>query len=417
MNTIRIIILAVLLFSASLAVSQSKKDSLGLPGDNFDLYGALELFKKAENPEAFEKAINSSDNEVNNLDLDADGKVDYVKVVDKTSGDAHSLVLQVAVSKTETQDVAVIEIEKKGDKKAHLQIVGDEELYGKDYIVEPRETASAASSRSSDKNNEAVDDVYNDGENIADENSRNNYNGNGGGPVIVNVWGWPSVSYIYGPAYVGWVSPWYWSYYPVWWQPWPPVYWGVYYRRVYRYHYPYYYRTGYYRCRTAHNYYYGQRVASETVRQNNRSGLYRQRQASYRNNVRPGRRYNSLPANPRNNMGRPRSGERNAVRQRNGSNRPTEQRQVSPRQGSRGAVQQDRRQDIQPNRQHGAGRQREQMNPSQQQAQPRQQVNPQPRQQQMQPRQQPVQPRQQMGSPRMGGAPQGGHQGGNRRGG
>src|SRR6218665_1470717 len=301
MNMIRIIISVLLLLSGSLAVAQSKKDSLGLPGDNFDLYGALELFKKAENPEAFEKAINSSDNEVNNLDLDADGKVDYVKVVDKTNGELHSLVLQVEVSKTETQDVAVIEIEKKGDKNVHLQIVGDEELYGKDYIVEPREATSAASSRSSDKNDGTVDDVYNDGKNTADDNSRSansNYNnsGDGGGPVIINVWGWPAVSYMYGPAYAGWASPWYWGYYPGWWNPWPPVYWGVYYRRVYRYHHPYYYRTSYYHCRNAHNYYYGQRRASITVQQHNRSGLYHQRQAAYRNNVTPGRRYNSMPA-------------------------------------------------------------------------------------------------------------------------
>lgn len=428
MSTIRIIISALLL-SASLAVSQTKKDSLGLPGDNFDLYGALELFKKAENPEAFEKAINSNDNEVNNLDLDADGKVDYVKVVDKTSGDAHSLVLQVAVSKTEIQDVAVIEIEKKGDKKAHVQIVGDEELYGKDYIVEPAETTSSAGARTADKHDEAMDDVYNNGSNVTEDNSRsnndNNYNsgGSGGGPVIVNVWAWPSVSYMYGPAYVSWVSPWYWNYYPGWWEPWPPVYWGVYYRRVYRYHHPYYHRTSYYHCRTAHHYYYGQRMASSTVQQHNRSGLYHQRQAEYRRNVTPGRRYNSLPANPRNNSsGRPGSGERGGVRQ-GGDYRSTEQRQVNPRQGNRGAVEQEQRQNVQPNRQHGAARQRQQVNPSQQQqAQPRQQANPQPRQQvNLQPRQQQAQPRRQaqpgpqMGSPRIGGG-QGTQQGGRRGG-
>jgi hypothetical protein len=403
MSTIRIIISAALLLSASLAVSQTKKDSLGLPGDNFDLYGALELFKKAGNPEAFEKAINSNDNEVNNLDLDADGKVDYVKVVDKTSGDAHALVLQVAVSKTEIQDVAVIEIEKKGDKEAHVQIVGDEELYGKDYIVEPRETAATEGPRKADKKDEAVDDVYNNGSNVAVDNSRNN-NGNnynsGGGQLIVNVWAWPSVSYMYSPAYVGWVSPWYWNYYPGWWDPWPPVYWGVYYRRVHRYHHPYYHRTSYYHCRTAHHYYYGQRMASSTVQQHNRSGLYHQRQVEYRRNVTPGRRYNSLPANPRsNNSGRPGSGERGSVRQ-GGNYRSTEQRQVNPRQGTRGAVGQEQRQNVQPNRQHGAARQRQQVNPSQQQqAQPRRQAQPGP----------------QMGSPRIGGGQstqQGGRRGG-----
>lgn len=58
--------------------AQTNIKSLGLPGDNFDLYGALELFKKTDTPENFEKAINSDGNEVNKLDLDGDGKADYV---------------------------------------------------------------------------------------------------------------------------------------------------------------------------------------------------------------------------------------------------------------------------------------------------------------------------------------------------
>ena len=34
-------------------------DSTGLPGDNFSLEGAIDLFKKAESPEDFEKLLNS----------------------------------------------------------------------------------------------------------------------------------------------------------------------------------------------------------------------------------------------------------------------------------------------------------------------------------------------------------------------
>jgi hypothetical protein len=36
------------------AQSQAGIDSTGLPGDNFSLQGALELFKKASGPEEFE---------------------------------------------------------------------------------------------------------------------------------------------------------------------------------------------------------------------------------------------------------------------------------------------------------------------------------------------------------------------------
>jgi len=79
--------------------------------------------------------VNLNNNEINNLVLEAGGKVDCIKVIYKTKDDSHSLVLQVAVSKTEIQDLAVTEIEKTGSEKAHAQIDGDQDLYGKIYIV------------------------------------------------------------------------------------------------------------------------------------------------------------------------------------------------------------------------------------------------------------------------------------------
>lgn len=93
------------------------------------------MFKKAGTPENLEKAINATDSDVNNLDLDGDGKTDYVRVVDREDS-AHTLVLQVTISASETQEVAVIEAEKAGMDKMHVRIVGDEALYGKNYIIE-----------------------------------------------------------------------------------------------------------------------------------------------------------------------------------------------------------------------------------------------------------------------------------------
>ncbi len=437
MNAIKKITLAALILIGPLLLAQSKKDSLGLPGDNFDLYGALELFKKAENPEAFEKAVNAKDNEVNNLDLDADGKVDYVKVVDKSEGDAHSLVLQVAVSKTETQDVAVIEIEKSGGNNAKMQIVGDEELYGKDYIIEPKETTAPASDRSgATPTNGTVDDVYNNG-NTTNNGYNTADNSSGGSPVVVNVYTWPAVQYVYTPAYVGWVSPWYWGYYPGWWSPWQPMYYGVYYRRMYHYHQPYYHRVYQYHCQAAHNYYYGHRSASETVREHNRSGVYRERQASYRNDVTPGRRYNNQSANPRQQGAREQSGrENNTIRNRGNSPRvgtqqeKGKQEQTSPRQGRQQTApggsgtqpqQKARSQETMPG---STNQPRQQAAPGGASAQPRQQAQPKEQarpQQQSAPRQQRAQPAGRQGAMpaqrssggRQGGGGVGG--GGNRR--
>lgn len=207
MKTIRNLIGIALLLPAAIVYGQQATDSTGLPGDNFSLSGALELFKQSESPEAFEKALNSEDSKVNNLDLNGDGEIDYIKVIDKNDGDVHAFVLQALVSENESQDVAVIEVEKEGDDKAALQIVGDEDLYGEETILEP--TAQVKTNAGTTTSN-----------------------------VTVNVWTWPSVAYVYRPAYRVWVSPWGWRARPAWWRPWRPVRYHVF----HPYHAPYRHR-------------------------------------------------------------------------------------------------------------------------------------------------------------------------------
>ncbi|HEY5745226.1 MAG TPA: hypothetical protein VIU12_04035 [Chryseolinea sp.] len=213
------------------------QDSTGLPGDNFSLEGALEMFKKAGSPEEFERLINTENNGVNNLDLNGDGDIDYIRVIDKRDGDNHAFVLQDAVSETESQDVAVVEVERKGNQNVVLQIVGDEDLYGEQLIVEPQSTQASQPAPAA-----AVTP-----------------------PVVVNVWGWPSVQYIYGPSYAVWASPWGWGGRPVWWHPWRP--WG--WHRFYTYCSPYrpYYRVvNYHRVVYAHRMYTPMRSTSVIVR-------------------------------------------------------------------------------------------------------------------------------------------------------
>lgn len=184
-------------------------DSTGLPGDHFSLEAALDLFKRSKDLESFELALNQADSKVNNLDLDSNGEVDYIRVVDNAGGQVHAIVLQVSLGKEEAQDVAVIQLERTGEATAMVQIMGAEDLYGPNVIVEPYEEKSG------------------------------NMKGPGGPSapdappfmrVWVNVWGWPCVNWIYGPSYVMWISPWYWDYYPRWWRPWRPygyhTYWG-----------------------------------------------------------------------------------------------------------------------------------------------------------------------------------------------
>ena len=216
----------------------TEQDSTGLPGDQFSLEAALDLFKNSADLESFETTLNLKDKQVNNLDLDGNGEVDYIRVVDHSEGDAHAIVLQIAMGKDEAQDVAVIELEKTGERTAMVQIRGSEELYGKDVIFEPYEEQDVVDPNS--KSGPAPVDMY-------------------WVRVWVNVWSWPCVDYMYDPYYSVWVSPWYWGYYPPWWRPWNPwgyhTYWG------WHSHYDNWYQPTYV-CRTTNaNVIYGHRAS------------------------------------------------------------------------------------------------------------------------------------------------------------
>lgn len=273
--------LKITAFSAAIFLSfstRAQSDSLGLAGDNLDLNAVLSIFKQSSTVEDFEKRLNAADSKVNNLDLNNDQKVDYLRVVDYGKDDFHSIVIQDPVSKTESQDVAVIEIQKKDNQTAHIQIVGDETLYGKNYIIEPHDQAQPANEK-----NANVDDVY------ASPNS-------GSGNVMINVWAWPSVGYIYSPGYSYWVSPWYWGYYPGWYTPWNPYGYYYYRRNFINYNYGFYgWHCHHYAFQSGHNYYYGRRTSSGYV----------QKTAP---------RYNGNDGNMRN-------GRMNGNQQRGGSNR------------------------------------------------------------------------------------------------
>ena len=161
--------LTVLVCPSLHAQGKSQADSTGLAGDHFSLEAALDLFKASTSPEDFEMKLNSADNPVNNLDLNEDGEVDYIRVIDNKDGDVHAIVLQVPVSEDQSQDIAVIEIEKDGPESAILQIIGDATLYGQERIVEPYDES-------------ASDDQDRGGPSVRATYAR----------VVVNVWFWPT---------------------------------------------------------------------------------------------------------------------------------------------------------------------------------------------------------------------------------
>jgi hypothetical protein len=213
-----------LVMTSAKAQNQSGIDSTGLPGDHFSLQGALQMFQNAASIEDFEKALNTEGNHVNNLDLNGDGEIDYVRVVNKMEKEAHAFILQAVVSEKESQDIAVIELERTGDTSAVIQIVGDEDIYGEQVIVEPDGGGDEGAYTGNPAGNMS-------GPNPADFADLTR--------IVVNVWIWPSVRFVYGPVYRPWISPWRWNYYPLWWKPWKPFHWKTWHPYRVHYHRPF----------------------------------------------------------------------------------------------------------------------------------------------------------------------------------
>lgn len=169
--------------------------------ENLDLKTVATLFGQAKDLEQFEQLLNDPDSAFSNLDLNADGEVDYLRVIETADNNRHLVVVQAVLAKDIYQDVASIFVEKdEATQSVTVQVIGDEYIYGTNYIIEP---------------------VYIHR------------------PLIYD-WFW-------GTAWVCWHSPYYWGYYPHWWRPYycvdPFVYWNHCY--WHHYHYPICsYRTG-----------------------------------------------------------------------------------------------------------------------------------------------------------------------------
>ena len=253
-GTIILLLVVNLLSISGFSQKIKEPEALGLPGDNLNLYAVLDVFQKSKTLEDFEKAINNKENHVNNLDLNNDNNVDYITVISEKEEDSHVIVLQVAINEKEKQDVAVITVTKDKSGSISIQIVGDEELYGKDYIIEP-----------SDK---IVSGTPNPGYRGDENGVINHYN-------YVSVNDWPVVLFLFSPIYVAYHSPFYWGFYPPYWYPWTPIffsgYWGFHnhYYDGHHFHRAYIHRGPIY-----YNNYVPRRLSSTIVIQNRRNGNY-----------------------------------------------------------------------------------------------------------------------------------------------
>jgi hypothetical protein len=257
-------ILTLLVAAGTTVLAQNRPDEyLGLPGDNLNLYAVMKLFQESETLEGFERSLNDENSRINNLDLNGDNLIDYIMVTDHPDGDVHNIVLQVALNGKERQDVAVFTVQRFHNGSAQIQLIGDEALYGKNYIIEP---------------------IYDDNSGVTPNPGYSGSSGYRGNNTIVRsttfeVAAWPLIRFIYLPGYITWHSSWNWGYYPSYWHPWRPFYWDYYYGYQHNW-YPDYYRHYRHwdnnRYSRYHDFYYnGVRSYSPQVSLRVRGGNYR----------------------------------------------------------------------------------------------------------------------------------------------
>ena len=260
------IFISLVTLGPALIAQDKEEELLGLPGDNLNLYAVFKLFQQSETLEGFERSLNDKNLKINNLDLDGNGLVDFIMVIDYPDGDVHTIVLRDAVSDTESQDIAVFTVQRDHDGKILVQLIGDEALYGKDYIIEPN-----------------IDGP------VPGQTPNPGYTGN---TVVVNgrnvtvvrttyiqIASWPLIRFIYLPDYVIWHSSWHYGYYPHYWHPWHPFFWHYYYGyhyNWYNHYYGHYHRCNYYRDPHWRDFYYsGRRSYSANVSVRIRHGNYK----------------------------------------------------------------------------------------------------------------------------------------------
>ena len=142
---------------------------------NLDLEAVASVFGESKDLEDFEKRLNDPEAQITNLDMNDDGLVDYLRVMETVKDDTHYIAIQAVVGENEYQDVASIEVEKDEKGETTVQVVGDVYMYGTNYIVQP---------------------VY-------------------VSPPVIYVTFW-------GPMYHPYHSPWYWHYHPPYYHPWHP---------------------------------------------------------------------------------------------------------------------------------------------------------------------------------------------------
>lgn len=105
--------------------------------DNLDLRAVASIFGQSANLEDFERRINNPRAQISNLDLNQDGNVDYLRVIEDVNNNSHIVIIQSVLGADIFQDIATMEVQRDFNNQVQMQVVGDHFIYGPNFIYEP----------------------------------------------------------------------------------------------------------------------------------------------------------------------------------------------------------------------------------------------------------------------------------------
>lgn len=105
--------------------------------DYLDLQAVAAAFAQSNTVQEFEFLLNNSSIMLSNLDLNGDGYIDYLRVLETVSGYNHVFLIQAVLAYNVYQDVATIIADVPAYGTCYVQVIGAPYIYGPKYIIQP----------------------------------------------------------------------------------------------------------------------------------------------------------------------------------------------------------------------------------------------------------------------------------------
>jgi hypothetical protein len=134
-GTKRLLVLLALLMALLPLLAQAKSPYYE-QGNDLDLDAVASIFGDSKNLLEFEGRINDDRYNISNLDLDRDGYIDYLRVIESLYRDSHIIKIQAVLGYNTYRKVAEIEVYRDRYGDPMVTVIGARHIYGPGYIFD-----------------------------------------------------------------------------------------------------------------------------------------------------------------------------------------------------------------------------------------------------------------------------------------